>query len=117
MADTGMTRKEVVHLAGVDLIDRAEQIEQLTATQNQKRADFIALVGEGVTEEIGNRGKIQVTKRTEDRSAPNLTPVFNVDTFLALPQAKQADLVKCGIVSFEQKTIKGSAPIVRILKK
>lgn len=111
-----LTHAEKILLVGHQVIDIHDGLKRLGEEDKLKRAEFLALAGEGTKTDINGRGLIQITQRTEDRPG-DLQVVFNLEAYLALPAAKQAEMTRMGLVSMERKTIKGSNPIVKVLKK
>lgn len=84
---------------------------------NAKKAELIAQVGdEGATIETA-LAKIQVTRKTEDRSTGMFSFALNTDGFNALDERVQANLIKQGVVSKTEKVTRGSAPTVKVLAK
>jgi len=102
----------------------AAQIAMLDArikAQNEElaqlKADLIAEVGDaGATIET-SIATVTVTKQTEDRNTGQVVFSLDVNTFLAQDERVQANLVKQGVVSKQQKITRGQAPSVRVKAK
>lgn len=107
-----MTNTLALEIAVIDA-----RIKELSASLAEKKKALIAAVGEdGATFET-TMAKVQVTRQTFERRTGTFSFSLNTDAFNTLDERIQANLIKQGVVSKNEKIISGSAPMVKVVAK
>jgi hypothetical protein len=94
-----------------------KQLEAAAITLKSFTDSLVKEVGDGGETFTTEDGTVQVTQRTADRLADDLTVTFDKDKFLSLDRRTQNRLQALGLVKIDRRTISGQAPKVVVRLK